>query len=89
VKAISRCQAGHAWTAEALLDARDTELEGAMWIAVRSLQEKARLARDMGDKAGTGRLVRRYAGIAEEAERALTLLSDRLSTTAQQEGEAG
>ena len=60
-----------------------------MWIAVRSLQEKARLARDMADKAGTGRLVRRYAGIAEEAERALTLLSDRLSTTAQQEGEAG
>jgi two-component system chemotaxis response regulator CheB len=84
-----RCQVGHAWTAEALLDARDTELEGAMWIAVRSLQEKARLARDMADKADTGMLVRRYAGIAEEAERALTLLSDRLSTTAQQEGEAG
>ena len=84
-----RCQVGHAWTAEALLDARDTELEGAMWIAVRSLQEKARLARDMADKAGTGRLVRRYTGIAEEAERALTLLSDRLSTTALQEGEAG
>ncbi len=84
-----RCQVGHAWTAEALLDARDTELEGAMWIAVRSLQEKARLARDMADKAETGMLVRRYAGIAEEAERALMLLSDRLSTTAQQEGEAG
>lgn len=84
-----RCQVGHAWTAEALLDARDTELEGAMWIAVRSLQEKARLARNMADKAGTGRLVRRYERIAEEAERALMLLSDRLSTTAQQEGEAG
>ena len=84
-----RCQVGHAWTAEALLGARDSEIEGAMWIAVRSLQEKARLARAMADKAGTGRLVRRYAGIAEEAERALTLLSDRLSTTAQQEGQAG
>lgn len=84
-----RCQVGHAWTAEALLGARDTELEGAMWIAVRSLQEKARLARDMAGKAGTGLLSRRYAAIADEAERALALLSDRLSTTAQQEGEAG
>lgn len=84
-----RCQVGHAWTAEALLGARDTELEGAMWIAVRSLQEKARLARDMAGKAGTGLLHRRYTAIADEAERALALLSDRLSTTAQQEGEAG
>lgn len=84
-----RCQVGHAWTAEALLGARDTELEGAMWVAVRSLQEKARLARDMAGKAGTGLLSRRYAAIAEEAERALALLSDRLSTTAQHEGEAG
>ncbi|GAB1811659.1 chemotaxis protein CheB [Mycobacterium sp. MUNTM1] len=84
-----RCQVGHAWTAEALLGARDTELEGAMWIAVRSLQEKARLARDMAGKAGTGLLSRRYAAIAEEAERALALLSDRLSTTASHEGEAG
>lgn len=84
-----RCQVGHAWTAEALLGARDTELEGAMWIAVRSLQEKARLARGMAAKAGTELLVRRYMAIAEETERALTLLSDRLSTTAQQEGEAG
>ncbi|OBH61486.1 chemotaxis protein CheB [Mycobacterium sp. E2479] len=84
-----RCQVGHAWTAEALLGARDSEIEGAMWVAVRSLQEKARLARDMADRAGTGLLVRRYTAIADEAERALALLSDRLSTTARQEGEAG
>ncbi len=83
-----RCQVGHAWTAEALLSARDSELEGAMWIAVRSLQEKVRLARDMADKAGTGLLFRRYAAVAEEAERALTLLSDRLSTTAPDRGDA-
>jgi two-component system chemotaxis response regulator CheB len=43
----------------------------------------------MAGKAGTGPLFRRYTMIADEAERALTLLSDRLSTTAQQEGEAG
>lgn len=83
-----RCQVGHAWTAEALLSARDIELEGAMWIAVRSLQEKARLARDMAGKAGTGLLSRRYTAIARETERALTVLSDRLSTTAPPGGEA-
>lgn len=84
-----RCQVGHAWTAEALLSARDNELEGALWIAVRSLQEKARLARDMADKAGPGLLFRRYTAIAEETERALHVLSDRLSGTAAHRGEAG
>lgn len=84
-----RCQVGHAWTGEALLGARDTELEGALWIAVRSLQEKAKLARDLAGKAGTGPLHRRYATIAEETERALTLLSDRLSAASEQRGEVG
>lgn len=83
-----RCQVGHAWTAEALLSARDDELEGALWIAVRSLQEKARLARDLAKKASGGLLVRRYTAIAEESERALAVLSERLSTTTAARGEA-
>lgn len=84
-----RCQVGHAWTAEALLGARDTELEGAMWVAVRSLQEKARLARDMAGRTETGLLSRRYTAIAEETEHALTLLSERLSETARNRDAAG
>lgn len=83
-----RCQVGHAWTAEALLSARDDELEGALWIAVRSLQEKVRLARDLAKKASGGLLVRRYTAIAEESERALAVLSERLSTTTAARGEA-
>lgn len=74
-----RCQVGHAWTAEALLAARDDEVEGALWVALRSLQEKARLARQLAEKAGPGLLNRRYTGLAEETERALRVLSDRLS----------
>lgn len=77
-----RCRVGHAWTAEALLSARDNELEGALWVAVRSLQEKARLARDMAGKAGAGLLSRRYTQIAEESERALHVLSHRLAGAA-------
>jgi two-component system chemotaxis response regulator CheB len=83
-----RCQVGHAWTAEALLSARDDELEGALWIAVRSLQEKVKLARDMASKADAGLLVRRYTAIAEETEHALAVLSERLSTTTAARGEA-
>lgn len=36
-----RCHVGHAWPANSLLGARDAEVEGAMWVALRSLQEKA------------------------------------------------
>ncbi|OBH02840.1 protein-glutamate methylesterase [Mycobacterium sp. E1747] len=75
-----RCRVGHAWTADALLAARDNEVEGALWVALRSLQEKVRLARQMAEKAGPGPLNVRYTGLAEETERALQVLSDRLSS---------
>ncbi|OBG67214.1 MULTISPECIES: chemotaxis protein CheB [unclassified Mycobacterium] len=84
-----RCQVGHAWTADALLAARDTEVDGALWVALRSLQEKARLARQLADKAGPGPLKMRYSGLAEETERALAVLSDRLSATAPHGGDGG
>ncbi|OBH84488.1 protein-glutamate methylesterase [Mycobacterium scrofulaceum] len=81
-----RCQVGHAWTADALLAARDSEVEGALWVALRSLQEKARLARQLAEKAGTGPLNVRYTGLAEETERALQVLSDRLSSGGDPDG---
>lgn len=84
-----RCQVGHAWTAEALLNARDQELEGALWVAVRSLQEKVRLSRELARKAGRGPLFERYTRIAEETERALTVLSDRLSNATQAQEDGG
>ncbi len=49
-----RCRVGHAWTGEALLRARDDEIEQALWIALRSLQEKARLSRKMADNDRPG-----------------------------------
>nr|WP_240629609.1 hypothetical protein [Mycobacterium colombiense] len=82
-----RCQVGQAGTAEALLDARDTELEGALWIGSRYAACRKRPG--WPGKAGTGLLQRRYTAIAEETERALTLLGDRLFTTARRRGEAG
>lgn len=74
-----RCEVGHAWSADALLEARDDEVEGALWVALRSLQEKARLSRRLADTAGPGPLHRKYTQQADEAERAMQVLGERLA----------
>jgi two-component system chemotaxis response regulator CheB len=74
-----RCHVGHAWTADALLGARDGEIEGALWVAMRSLQEKAKLSRRLADQAGAAILRDRYQSIADETEHAMSVLGTRLS----------
>jgi two-component system, chemotaxis family, protein-glutamate methylesterase/glutaminase len=81
-----RCQAGHAWTADALLAAGDEEVDGALWVALRSLQEKARLSRKMAERAGAGPISRHYNMLAEESERALSVLGSRLAGSAPDRG---
>ncbi|MEZ0362167.1 chemotaxis protein CheB [Mycobacterium sp. pUA109] len=74
-----RCHVGHAWTADALLRARDEEVEGALWVAVRSLQEKAKLSRRLADEVAPGMLSERYHALADEAEHAMSVLGKRLA----------
>lgn len=81
-----RCRVGHAWTAESLLNARDDEVEGALWIALRSLQEKANLSRRMAKNVGSGSLSDRYTKIADEADHAMEILGKRLSEAASDYG---
>ncbi|OXM61188.1 chemotaxis protein CheB [Amycolatopsis vastitatis] len=64
-----RCRVGHAWTAEALLAARGTEFERALWTALRSLEEKGEIAGRMkrdAEARGHAHIVRRYADTARE-----------------------
>jgi two-component system, chemotaxis family, protein-glutamate methylesterase/glutaminase len=74
-----RCHVGHAWTADALLHARDDEIEGALWVAIRSLQEKAKLSRRLADQVNPGLLSERYEAMADESEHAMSVLGHRLS----------
>lgn len=84
-----RCRVGHAWTTEALLQARDQEIEGALWVALRSLQEKANLSRKMAKTVGHGMMWQRYNELADEAEHAMSVLGNRLRDTAPDPGEHG
>ncbi|MCP2248437.1 chemotaxis protein CheB [Lentzea aerocolonigenes] len=72
-----RCLVGHAWTADALMDAYGGTLERAMWTALRTLDEKASLAHRMvGVSRGAGRelVAERYVRQEEEALAAADVL---------------
>jgi two-component system chemotaxis response regulator CheB len=71
------CHAGHAFSEEALFASQARAVEGALWSAVRALEERAELARRLADKAGhrgLRRAVTRFQIAAREAEHGSNIL---------------
>lgn len=72
-----RCRVGHAWSIESLLAEHRTAVEGALWMALRALEEKAALCSEMSDRAtggGASISARRFAEQATEAMGAVEVL---------------
>jgi len=63
-----RCRVGHAYTASNLSVEQTEEVEGALWAAMRALEEGASLAKRMAENAGKSKRPRQEARYRERAE---------------------
>jgi two-component system chemotaxis response regulator CheB len=76
-----RCRVGHAWSPEGLLTQQSEALEAALWVALRSLEERAALARRLAEPArqrGHSITATRFEEQAAEAQQAARLVRDLL-----------
>jgi two-component system, chemotaxis family, protein-glutamate methylesterase/glutaminase len=74
-----RCHVGHAWSAKSLLAQQSTSTETALWIALRTLEEKAALSQEMrtqADERGHRHSAARFAEDARESTHAAGLVRD-------------
>jgi two-component system chemotaxis response regulator CheB len=76
-----RCRVGHAWSPESLLIQQSEALEAALWLALRSLEERAALSRRLSEPArrrGHSITATRFEEQAAEAQQAARLVRDLL-----------
>jgi two-component system, chemotaxis family, protein-glutamate methylesterase/glutaminase len=76
-----RCRVGHAWSPESLLTRQSESLESALWIALRSLEERAALARRLAAPArqrGHRITATRFEEQATEAQQAARMVRNLL-----------
>ena len=69
-----RCAGGHVWTSESLLAEHAAATEGALWMALRALEEKSALSRRMADGRSIEVYRRRFAQVADDADQAGVLI---------------
>lgn len=74
-----RCRIGHAWSSESLLEELTSAEEGALWMALRSLEEKASLCRRLAFRAeerGHRHTALRYDASMKASEHAADLMRE-------------
>jgi two-component system chemotaxis response regulator CheB len=72
-----RCRVGHAWSADSLLAQQSASMETALWVALRTLEEKVSLTLRLGRRAtarGHTLTGEQFERQAEEAQRSASLL---------------
>ncbi len=72
-----RCRVGHAWEAESLLEQQAEGVEGALWMALRALEDRAALSRKLAERAeeaGRKLSAMRYRGDLEGMTRNIAIL---------------
>ncbi|GAA4665087.1 chemotaxis protein CheB [Kineococcus glutinatus] len=77
-----RCRVGHAWSTESLLAQQAETMDSALWMALRSLEERAALTRELGrraESAGRSISAARFAERAAEEHRAAVLIRELLT----------
>lgn len=78
-----RCRVGHAWSSDALEAAKDQEVEDAMWVAVRNLEERTAMYGELADRArigGRARAAGTYEEKGKQAGHAAEIIRELLST---------
>ena len=81
-----RCRVGHAWSPQSLVARQSSATETALWTALRTLEEKASLTKDLGERAaagGYGRSESVYSQQTADALRAATLVRQLLERVAE------
>ena len=72
-----RCRVGHAWSADSLVAQQTASLETALWVALRTLEERVTLALELGRRAkdrGHGLTGAQFQRQADEAQRSAGIL---------------
>lgn len=86
-----RCRVGHAWSSIALMAQQSDALDDALWVALRSLEERAALSRELADRAaerGSIASQRHCLERAAEATRSASVVRELLTEPLENPGHA-